>query len=512
MSHNIVFKIVSCLALVVLCFILGAEAAESAMTSLTLVVGVVGTVVMLVLGARSWMLLFLLPSVLNVLPLPGALKSVGSGFLVACVVLPYWLFMWAMGYVKIRWRGLMVLDILFLVLLCLMIAAYIRRPVTIQALGLDFDNIGGKVYFVAIGALVYYLAFSLIPISYQNVCKVLNWKIWVALVCSFIGAGLGLMGFGGGEEAAEGLGEAMQGTRFGALMGVGNYGSLLIYAFYPLSRILCNPALLMGMLVGLACIALSGFRSALVFHIWGLAFISFVKKELTLVICLGVLAYGGLLALSSSGTLLSLPYGIQRTLSAIPGMKVSAAAKGDAEGSTDWRIVMWKWAMDPRTGYIKDYVWGDGFGISQSLQRRTHRAIMRGEYTYGDQEGFAEEGQWHSGWITAIHRLGIVGLVVVELYLVYSWFLVLRVCISLRGTPLFMPALIFLMPFTSSPVSFNLSAGSVDSVFWGITTIGLAKLLFCIAREQGIIVPWTQRKRYIPMMIEQHGNRLQQES
>ncbi len=515
MAQNIVGKIVACLLLVLLCFVIGAQAAESAKSTLMLVVGLVGVVFMLVVGTRSWILLFLLPPLLAVLPLPGGLKDIGGGFLVACVVLPYWLFMWAMGYVKVRWRGLLALDILFLALLCLMVAAYIKRPVAIQALGLDFDNIGGKIYFVAIGALVYYLALSLIPISYQNACKVLNWRIWVVLVCSFIGAGLGLLDFGGGEEATETLGEAMQGSRFGVLRPVGTYGSLLIYALYPLSRILCNPALLMGMLVGFACIALSGFRSFLTYQIVSLTFISFVKKELNLVICIGVLAYGGLLVLSSSGTLLSLPHGIQRTLSAIPGMKVSEDSRRDAEGSTDWRVLMWKWAMDPRTGYIKDYIWGDGFGVSQSDLQRRFRAEMRGERDHlrrSDQEYYAESGQWHSGWITAIHRLGIVGMIVVNMFILYSCLLVLRVTISLRGTPLLVPALVFLIPYTSSPVAFNLSAGSIEGILLNISTIGLAKLLFCIAREQGLIIPWTQRKRYVPLMIEQHGDQLQQEA
>lgn len=510
MSNNIVFKILSCLALVVLCFILGAEAAESAVTSLGIVVGVVGTVVMLILGTRSWMLLFLLPPLLEVLPTP--LRSVGAAYLVACVILPYWIFMWAMGYVKIRWRGLLALDILFLLLISLLVAAYIKRPVAIKAMGLDFDNIGGKVYLITIGAVVYYLAVSLIPISYQNACKILNWRIWVALVCAFLGAGLGLIGFGGAEGETGSLGESIQGSRFGVLLPLGTYTSLLIYAFYPLSRILCNPALLLGMLVSFACITLSGFRGRMVAHFFALAICSFVKKELTLCICLGVLAYGGLLVFSSSGALLSLPHGIQRSLSIVPGMKVRENARNDAEGSTDWRIVMWKWAMDPRTGYIKDYIWGDGFGISQSVQMRRFRAVMRGERRRANQEAFAEDGQWHSGWVTAIHRLGIVGLVVVDLFIFYSWFLVLRVCISLRGTPLFVPTLIVLMPYASFPLLFNVSAGSIEMVMSYVSIIALAKLLFCIAKEQGLIVPWTQRKRYIPMMIEQHGNKLQRES
>lgn len=514
MAQNIVGKIVACLLLVLLCFVIGAQAAESAKSTLMLVVGLVGVVFMLVVGTRSWMLLFLLPPLLSALPLPGVIKGIGTGPLVACVVLPYWIFMWAMGYVRMRWRGLFLLDFIILVLVVLMVASFIKRPVAIQALGLDFDNIGGRVYFVAIGAVVYYIALSCIPVRYQQACKVFNWAVWVGLACSILETVFGLVGFES-EDATQGLGDAMQGSRFGALRPLGNYVSLFIFACYPLNRILFNPTLLFGMLVSFACIALSGFRSFMVSQVMVLTFMAFVKKELTKVVILGVLTYGGLLVLSASDSLLSFPHGIQRTLSIVPGMKVSAVARMDAEGSTDWRVVMWEWAMDPRTGYIKDYIWGDGFGMSQSDQQRRFRAAMRGEHDHLrrlGQEAFAEEGQWHSGWITAIHRLGIVGLVVVEIFLLYAWLLVLRVCVSLRGTPLFVPSLIFLMSFSASPMLFNLSAGSIESVFLNFSTIAKAKLLFCIAREQGLIVPWTQRKRYVPLMIEQHGDQLQQEA
>lgn len=514
MAQNIVGKIVACLLLVLLCFVVGAQAAESAKSTLMLVVGLVGVVFMLVVGTRSWMLLFLLPPLLSALPLPGGIKGIGTGPLVACVVLPYWIFMWAMGYVRMRWRGLFLLDFIILLLVVLMVAAFIKRPVSIQALGLDFDNIGGKVYFIAIGTVVYCIALSCIPVSYQQACKVFNWAVWVGLACSILEAVFGLAGFES-EDATQGLGDAMQEGRFGALKPLGTYVSLFVFACYPLSRILFNPALLFCMLASFAGIVLSGFRSVMVSQVMVLVFMAYVKKELTKVVALGVLVYGGLLVLSASGSLLNLPYGIQRTLSIVPGMNVSDAARGNAEHSTDWRIVMWEWAMDPRTGYIKDYIWGDGFGTSQSVQQRRTRADMRGERDHLRrlvQEGFAENGLWHSGWITAIHRLGIVGLVVVEIFLLYAWLLVLRVCVSLRGTPLFVPSLIFLMPFSTLPMIFNLSAGTIEVLFLSLSVIAKAKLLFCIAREQGLIVPWTQRKRYVPLMIEQHGDQLQQEA
>lgn len=506
MSNSIVGKIVACIILIVLCFIVGAQAAESAKESVALIVAIVGGIFVLVMGPRCWMLIFLLPPLLNILPLPGFNRT----YMVCFVVLPYWLCMWGMGYVKIRWRGLFLLDLLVLVMFSLMVAAFIKRPVTILAMGLDIDNVGGAVYAYAIAGVVCYLTYSIIPISFLQLSKVMRWSIWIMCFFAFVGAVKGLV-LGGGATADEmGLAEAVQSTRFGAFSPLGKTLSLVLYASFPLSRFLCNPILLLGMLASLAGIALSGFRAAFASHVLTLAFMAFVKKELSFLILLGVLTYGGLLVLGSSGVLMSMPFGVQRTLSFLPGMKVEAAARSSGEGSTDWRVVMWEWAMDPRTKYIRDYTWGDGFGMSYAAMQRDSRAIMRGESSYGNQEGFAEKGVWHSGWIVSIHRLGVVGLVVISIFHVYMFVLVLRTACSLRGTPLFISALVYILPYTIVPLLYHLSAGTIEGLWYGFHTVALTKLLYCMAREEGLIKPFLQRRRYVPQMIAEHGDRLQQ--
>lgn len=510
MSGSIVSKILACVVVVLFCFIIGARAADGAISSLAIIVGLVGAVFMLVMGARSWMLIFLLPPIVAALPLPGALGSYNKTFLVGAVVAVYWLFMWAMGYVKIRWRGLLLLDILAFLSFALMVASYLKKPVSVLALGIESDYIGGAPYVYAIGAFIYYIALSCIPMPVAQLGKVLSWKIWIGLVSAIIICATNLVGYGAEGAESMSMGEAMQETRFGAFSELGKTLVVLLFAYFPLVRFLTNPLLTFGMMMSYAMILISGFRSALVMHTIVVVFMSVMKKEFLLLLLLGIACYGGLLVMSVSGGLSALPYGAQRALSVVPGLQVDTAAARDADGSAEWRYVMWEWALDKRTGFIKDYVWGDGIGLSYSEWSRDQRAMMRGEMRYGDQDQFARSAQWHSIIITTIQSWGYVGLVVVISMAYATALLILRTCSSLRGSPLFVPALVLLMPFTQIVIFLYFNAGNMQGYFSWFVSVANTKLLYCIAREQGLLIPWFQRRRYVPLMIEEHGDRLQQ--
>jgi hypothetical protein len=232
--------------------------------------------------------------------------------------------------------------------------------------------------------------------------KILSWKMWIGLVCAIIICAKNLAGYGGDEAESMSMGAVIQETRFFAFSGVGGALIVLLFAYFPLVRFLTNPLLTFGMMMSYAMILISGFRSALVMHTIVLVFMSIMKKEFVMMLMLALACYGGLLTMSVGGGLSALPYGAQRTLSVVPGLQVDAAAARDGEGSSDWRYEMWGWALDKRTGFIKDYVWGDGIGLSASELSRDQRAIMRGELQYGDQDQFARAAQWHSIIITVI--------------------------------------------------------------------------------------------------------------
>ena len=508
MAGSIVGKVLACIVLVVLCFIIGAQAAESAASSMVIIAAVVGVVFMLIMGPRSWMLLFLLPPIVRVLSLSGSMEKMNPTFLVAMIVLGYWIVMWGMGYVKIRWRSMWLLDTLALLSFALMLAAYIKRPVSVNALGIDTDNVGGRPYILAVGAFIYYLAISCIPMKTHQIGKVLHWRIWIGLVCVFIGTLKGLAGFGGAEEEGVRMADAMQETRFFPLKLLGEYMVVMLYALFPLMKFFVNPALIVGMAVSFGMILISGFRSVFATTIISLVLMSLAKKEFWLMLCFALFAYVGLVVFSAGGGMDLLPYGVQRVASAIPGVVVDEQARRDAEASSDWRYEMWKWALDPRTGFIKDYMWGDGIGISKKANERDVRSILRGEIRYGDQDQFANSSQWHSLIVSTIQGLGYVGLAIVFLMINCTGVLIIRICVSLRGTLMFAPALVLLMPFSTNLIFFYVHAGTLEAYFNMFSTIALTKFLYCVAREEGLLIPWGQRKRYIPKMIQDYEEKL----
>ncbi len=506
MAGSIVGKVLACIVLVVLCFIIGAQAAESAASSMVIIAAVVGVVFMLIMGPRSWMLLFLLPPVIQVLPLPYSLARFNNHYLVAIVVLGYWIVMWGMGYVKMRWRSMWVLDLLTLVMLGLMVASYVRRPVSVDALGLDTDNIGGRAYILAIGAFIYYLTISCIPVKNEQLGKVLNWSIWVTLVSVFLVTLKGLAGYG--AAGYDGMADDMQGSRFGAFLTLGEYAVVMLYALFPLVRFITNPALLLGMAASFGMILLSGFRSFFAIKVIALVFMSIVKREFCMMVGIAALCYAGLIMVSAGGGLNSLPYGVQRVAGAVPGVTVDEGALRDGEGSAEWRYEMWGWALDPRTGFIKDYIWGDGIGLYKSEVMRDQIATMRSGLLAGTQEQFARTKAWHSLIISSIQDLGYVGLVAVFLIVNCTGLLIIRICMSLRGTSIYVPALIMLMPFTSNLVFFYLDAGTLEKFFNFFVSIAQAKFFYCVAREEGLLIPWGQRRRYIPKMIQDYEDEL----
>ena len=416
--------------------------------------------------------------------------------------------MWGMGYVKIRWRSMWLLDILVFLSFAMMVAAYIKRPISIQILGLDADHVGGSVFIWAIGAFFYYMALSCIPMQSNQLGKVLNWSLWIQLGCVLVRSLLGIFGQGGAAEMEMGIGETIQDARFMPLTGLGGYMVVLLYAMFPLMRVLTNPLLLLGMAAGYGMMLISGYRSAFASNVLLVIFMSMIKREFMLLLGLALICYGGLFVLSSSGEMKSLPHGVQRVMSAVPGLEVDKAATEGASNSSEWRYEMWGWALDARTGFIKDYVWGDGFGLSQSELKRDRLAIMRGELQYADQDQFARTKQWHSLIITAIQGVGYVGLAVVVALVYSTGLLVFKVCSSLRNTPFYVPSMVQLIPCTSLLLMFPVSAGDMIYYFGLFVTVAQLKLLYCIAREQGLLIPWMERRRYIPKMIQEHEEKL----
>lgn len=60
---------------------------------------------------------------------------------------------------------------------------------------------------------------------------------------------------------------------------------------------------------------------------------------------------------------------------------------------------------------------------------------------------------------------------------------------------------LFLCKFYGDIAHFYLSAGTIIHFFDDFVYLGLAKVLYCVGREEGIIVPVFSKNRYNPMLI-----------
>lgn len=507
MPNTIVKNVLVSLILVVLCIVIGAEAAESSKTSLGILAALVCGCFMIWIGPRCWVLIYLLPPLIALMPLPGKLREIPTVFLVSVGVLLYWVLLWMMGYVRFKWRSLWPMDLLVLLMFIYMVISYARNPVSMAVFGWDAEFVGGKEYFWAIIGTVHYIAISSIPCTYEQCRKVFTWGIKLSVGGALLFIVLQLAGLRGGTDITE-LGDAAANTRFVMFTALGVYGIYWLYGMNPIMRVLTSPKLLFGCLFSLGAIVISGARELLMGNCFIIAALGIVKRELWCLTLLGLLFYGALIYLGAEGVVKTFPHGIQRSLSILPGVEIQRDIKEGTQHSSDWRIVMWKWALDKRTGYIRDYTWGDGFGQSVDFLRRETTAMMRGTSLFGDQEFFASTGVWHSGVITTIHRLGYVGLVLVSLIYIYGIYMMFRVCISLRGTPLYFPSIFFCIGLAGELPIYMISAGTLPYFFKDYMMLAFIKLFYCLGREQGFIIPWHLRKRYIPLAIQAHEEKL----
>lgn len=507
MPNTIVKNVLACLILVVLCIVIGAEAAEDSKSSVGIIIALVGICFMLWVGKRSWALIYLMPPLLSLIPLPGRFASIPLAYTIGSVVLVYWFVMWGMGYVKFRWRGLLLLDLVVFGLFFYMVASYVRHPVSMGVLGFETEYVGGKEYVFALTGTLFYLAISVIPCTYAQLVRVLTWTVKICIGMAVLFVFLAVTGVYGGGMDLEQLTDEATGSRFSLFSTLGAYGIYLVYGQYPFGRVLFSPRLLLYCFLSGVAILISGWREKMVSNAFVIVALSFIKRELWCMMLLLTGVYGVLLFLSHEEIVKEFPYGMQRCLTVLPGIEVSDEAGKSARHSSEWRIEMWRWALDPRTRYINDYVWGDGFGLSTDYLRRETIAAMRGKQ--GDiREQFVVTGVWHSGVITSIHRLGYVGLALITLVNVVAFCLMLRTCKALRGNSLYLPSLFFALPLIGEMAHFYISAGTIVKFYKSFVYIAMIKLLYCVAREQGLLIPWMRRQHYVPLVIQEHENRI----
>jgi uncharacterized membrane protein (Fun14 family) len=368
--------------------------------------------------------------------------------------------------------------------------AYFRNPAGLAILG--SESVGARPYFEMGVGLV---AFFLLSVQVVNLRSVKQ-----AMACHFLGSILlacvemlsrvvpqvaaRLSPFYRTAMATEAMVSIERSAMHGRSLDSG-IGRLMYLRWFtePLAALLfawrrpidvLNPLKIVAVSIFLVCIVcalFSGFRSQVVWL--GLMFLAagYARRRLfDIVVAVGIGIPALAVMLVLQGSVVDLPMPAQRALSFLPA-DWDHRAVGSAQGSTEWRLEMWKLALTTDR-HIENKWLGDGFGFSAqelAYQAQLESAGLRPEEL---KEYYMTTGGFHSGPVETIRRVGYVGLLVLLVgFVVFSREAVrlIRLCL---GTPYQMPALYFGLPLIVLPVMFVFVIGSYASAVGQLCVIG----------------------------------------
>lgn len=437
--------------------------------------GVIVLVVMLVMGRNAWLLIplfYAFSSPVTALPGSFALRDIVTGIV--------FLFMgtrWLVSKYHLEFR-FGSLELMLLIQYIFVVQVYIRNPAGFALFGSAM--VGGRPYFEIAVSAVLFMMLSTQVVSFQNCSKASNFFIMGGLGAAFIemlsvlipGVGYRIAHFyrvsGVGQvvgalNAEAGLGKANQfstGRRVYLFWLVKPLFTWLVSKSRPIHLLNpMRPLMVLGLIIVVAAALLSGFRSLIVWV--GMMYLASAyvhRKGVDVLVAAGA----GLLILAvlagGNRQFFELPMSVQRALSFLPG-EWDSLAKSEAEASNQWRFDMWETVLTSPE-YIENKILGDGYGLSAddfSFQQTVQMAPVVSDEMM--QEHFMRSGDYHSGPIQTINRVGYIGL----FFLVIAFFVFTKYTLSLfrrsRGTPFFFSTLIVGLPMVVYPFFFTLIIG-----------------------------------------------------
>jgi hypothetical protein len=225
---------------------------------------------------------------------------------------------------------------------------------------------------------------------------------------------------------------------------------------------------------------LSGFRSMLVtLAIFFLVqfYLERLFSSRILIFCLFAMVAGGAVLVPLASRL---PLPLQRTLSILP-LDVDPMVRSEAEGSSQWRVKMWRMLVPDLPKYV---VAGKGYSINPSELALSEESMRRG---YADDfETAVLVGNYHNGPLSVYVPFGSMGLVVFLLFLGFSVRLLYRY--YRQGDPALQRInTLFLSLFITQGFMFLFVFGALNAQLHGFTGIvGLSIALNRGARQASL--------------------------
>jgi hypothetical protein len=399
---------------------LGVAAATAQTEAIAWVAGLMGIAFILAMGKNIWMFI---PATLGLIGSINALPGSPPVWSVAAAVTAL---MYVLRVAMRRSNFVFRLDLVDLAIFLQVVAigqAWARNPAGMMLLG--SDSAGGKSYFVFTAAFIAYFCLAITPATFKQIKIALILTIalmlgdgmiaivgdWLPSVASAI---LPIYSNANFSVATSGSADwDLEDERGGG--GFSILGRSLVIPLLSLYRPLncvspLHPILFALTASGGIMMLLSGFRSGAAYL--GAVFVvsALIRRRFIDVAAMGLIGVLALSILTLSGQLRSLPFGVQRILSVLP-VDVSAAARVDAENSSEWRFEMWRLALFTDR-YIRNKALGDGFGISaREMQAKLDMAFGHSFQNFDIQDQMLATGSYHGFHVETIRFTGVFGLV-----------------------------------------------------------------------------------------------------
>ena len=478
-ANQIVIWVALLLGLVVAVMIGSAVGSSDMRLAAGLIAAIPVAVIFIKLKTNIWVLLpigWYLTGRLPWLPVPLAVRDL-------CFIAVIFFFTLFFATRTLPWkRKLSALDYLIYINLAYLATVFVRNPVGFWAI--QSSMVGGRPYFEIVLAFGAFMILSRVQIT-DFIAKVFPlffvvpaWSLGVfdvigrlspqaGFVLNSIYSGVGSSSMVSGIVVEAELGE----TRITGLLGAGLSSVLALCAKYnPITLISpLYPHRFVMLVMAFSAIFLSGFRSALLFAFVAFSLSAFLRgrlKDLWVAASTAILAL--VMLISLQGSVLQLPFTMQRALSWLPG-DWDQGAVGDAEASTQWRVDMWGWAWNDER-ILRDKVWGQGFGLSIDDMNLIASSLLAGQggasmLGGSKQENFMITGSFHSGPLSSIKYIGTVGLALYYPLMCYMAWLAWGLCKRARGTKAFTLALFVGIPIIYEPFNFVVIFGGLDANF-----------------------------------------------
>jgi len=466
--------------------LMGQMVAGNDFTRIALIAAVgIAMTIFLFMGKNIWLLVPLfwpLTGKVSVLPLPFSVRELG-------ILAALGLFCILAAFKKLpRIARPTFCDRLLFLNIAYLVTVYLRNPVGVNAFGSEL--IGGRPYFEIFLSLAAYWVLQHVTLDAKQARRfpfLMSAGSIVVSSLSLLTSRLPFLvpilapfysGLSVGNYLSEYRGEDSTKYREAGGLSFGSTWTTLLSSYYrpvilflflkPVQSVLYYAAIL--------AILMSGFRVGVLQFIGLMLLTSYFQRGLSDCIKITAIIFTGIILIIGAQVAGAPVHpAIQRALSFIPGQWDEAVVR-DAEGTKEWRLTIWKTAWESDK-YIKNKILGDGFGFTAADLAIQRSAEFGGMGYLGGNEAEAQlvSGAYHSGPLSTIRYVGMVGLAFYLILLIGLAFYAYRIIKLASGTP-FLPLALFVgVGPIMTPLFFVFIFGAYDSGF-SETVFALAAL------------------------------------